>query len=166
MVSQERCVSIIKYRINIGKWRVIREEEPDVLLFFYWLVDDILVQKFLSLYLIWGVAPDKLRKLHLKNPVNVQIIKNYVKNVGLRTLSVVQKVVQKFEDVFWLHHAVKLICLEVSNQLNDTVDLWLVFGVLLFELFPGLNMVSNEQFEPKFCFKPKSLVLVKLEKLL
>lgn len=54
------------------------------------LIYDVLVQKFLSLDFIWRVAPDKFRKFHFEDPVDVQIVENYVKNVGLRTLGVVQ----------------------------------------------------------------------------
>ena len=89
MVPEEGCVSIPVNWINIGERRVIREEEADVLLFLYRLVDDVLVQKFLGLNLIRWVTPDKLRKLHFEDPVDVQIVENDVEDVSLRTLSVI-----------------------------------------------------------------------------
>lgn len=71
-----------------------------MLLFLYWLVYDILMQKFLSLNFIWRVASNKFRKLHFENPVDIQIVENYIENVGLRTLGVVKKVVEEFQEVF------------------------------------------------------------------
>jgi hypothetical protein len=65
-----------------------------------------------------------------------------------------------------LHHAVQLICLKISYQLNDTIDLSVILGLFILNLFPGLDLVSNQKLEPKLCFKPKSLLLVKLKKLL
>jgi hypothetical protein len=95
MVPQERCVSILVQRINIGEARVIREEETDVFLIFDRLVDDVLVQKFLGLDLVGRVAFNEFRKFHFEDPVDVQIVKNYVEDVSLRTLSVIQQVMQK-----------------------------------------------------------------------
>jgi hypothetical protein len=64
-----------------------------------------------------------------------------------------------------LHHSVHFIRLEVSNQLNDSINGWLSLIAVRFLLLPCLDVVTNKKFEPEFCFEPKCLILIELEEL-
>jgi hypothetical protein len=68
---QKHCVSIFILRVNVGERGIITEKEADVFFLVDWLIYNVLVQKFLSLNFVWRVAPNKFRKLHFKNPIDV-----------------------------------------------------------------------------------------------